>query len=140
MYPLSLIALGLLYDMGVFFTRHIRLFSSFAPPGGSHAVLAVFFDYGIPPHGVAPARFSCCSSSGKAGCREYGKAQPELLRRGFAFDHINCHKQAWDTWKTQVTRCYLSVKAQHQLDFFDRLNSVPIRVLSYCKCVEKSLP
>ena len=40
----------------------------------------------------------------------------------------------------QVTRCYLSVKAQHQLDFFDRLNSVPIRVLSYCKCVEKSLP
>ena len=96
--------------------------------------------YGIPPHGVARAQFSCCSSSGKAGFREYRNAPPELLRRGFAFDHINCHKQAWDTWKTQVTRCYLSVKAQHQLDFFDRLNSVPIRVLSYCKCVEKSLP
>ena len=75
-----------------------RLFSSFALPGRSHAVPAVFFDYGIPPHGVAPVRFSCCSSSGKAGCREYRKAPLELLRRGFAFDHIKCHRQVWNTW------------------------------------------
>ena len=40
-------ALGLLYDMEAFFTRHTRLFSSFVLPGKSHAVLAVFFDYGI---------------------------------------------------------------------------------------------
>ena len=33
--------------MEAFFTRHTRLFSSFALPGRSHAVLAVFFDYGI---------------------------------------------------------------------------------------------
>jgi len=43
--------------MGVFFSRHIRLFSSFALPGRSHAVPAVFFDYGIPPHGVASGDF-----------------------------------------------------------------------------------
>ena len=84
--------------MESFFTHHTRLFSSFALPGISHAVLAVFFDYGIPPHGVAPVRFSCCSSSGKAGCREYRKAPLELLRRGFAFDHIKCHRQVWNTW------------------------------------------
>ena len=84
--------------MEVFFTRHTRLFFSFVRPGKSHAVLSVFFDYGIPPHGVAPARFSCCSSSGKEGCREYRKAPPELLRRGFAFDHIKCHRQVWNTW------------------------------------------
>ena len=102
---LRIIALELLYDMGVFFTRHTRLFSSFALPGISHAVLSVFFDYGIPPHGVAPVRFSCCSPSGKAGCREYRKAPPELLRRGFAFDHIKCHRQVWNTWGMRVTRC-----------------------------------
>ena len=50
---LRIIVLGLLYDMGVFFTRHTCLFSSFALPGRSHAVLAVFFDYSTPPHGVA---------------------------------------------------------------------------------------
>ena len=50
---LRIIALGLLYDMEAFFSRHTRLFSSFDLPGKSHAVLAVFFDYGIPPHGVA---------------------------------------------------------------------------------------
>jgi hypothetical protein len=33
--------------MGAFFTRHTCLFFSFALPGKSHAVLAVFFDYGI---------------------------------------------------------------------------------------------
>ena len=75
-----------------------RLFSSFALPGRSHAVPAVFFDYGIPPHGVASAQFSCCSSSGKEGCREYRKAPPELLRRGFDFDHIKYHRQVWNTW------------------------------------------
>ena len=84
--------------MGVFFTRHTHLFSSFALPGRSHAVPAVFFDYGIPPHGVASAQFSCCSSSRKEGCREYRKAPPELLRRGFDFDHIKCHRQVWNTW------------------------------------------
>ena len=102
---LRIIALELLYDMGVFFTRHTRLFSSFALPGISHAVLSVFFDYGIPPHGVAPVRFSCCSPSGKEGRREYRKAPPELLRRGFAFDHIKCHRQVWNTWEMWVTRC-----------------------------------
>ena len=76
-----------MYGMEAFFTRHTRLFSSFVLPGRSHAVLSVFFDYGIPPHGVTLARFSCCSSSGKAGCCEYGKAPPELLRRGFALVH-----------------------------------------------------
>ena len=84
--------------MEAFFSRHTRLFSSFALPRRSHAVPAVFFDYGIPPHGVALARFSCCSSSGKEGCREYRKAPPELLRRGFDFDHIKCHRQVWNTW------------------------------------------
>ena len=44
---LRIIALGLLYDMGAFFTRHTCLFFSFVLPGKSHAVLAVFFDYGI---------------------------------------------------------------------------------------------
>ena len=68
-----IIALGLLYDMEAFFSRHTRLFSSFALPGRSHAVPAVFFDYGIPPHGVAPVRFSCCSSSRKAGCENTAK-------------------------------------------------------------------
>jgi hypothetical protein len=38
--------------MGAFFTRHTCLFFSFVLPGKSHAVLAVFFDNGIPPHGV----------------------------------------------------------------------------------------
>ena len=45
------------YGMEAFFTRHTRLFSSFALPGRSHAVLSVFFDYGIPPHGVARCGF-----------------------------------------------------------------------------------
>ena len=61
--------------------------------------------YGIPPHGVARAQFSCCSSSGKEDCRKYRKAPPELLRRGVAFDHIKCRRQVWDTWGMWVTRC-----------------------------------
>ena len=39
--------------MGMFFTRHTRLSSSFDLPRSSHAVLAVFFDYGIPRRGVS---------------------------------------------------------------------------------------
>ena len=46
---LRIIELELLYDMGIFFTRHTRLSSSFDLPRSSHAVLAVFFDwYKIP--------------------------------------------------------------------------------------------
>ena len=26
------------------------------------------------------------------------KPSPEQLRRGFAFDHIKCHRQVWNTW------------------------------------------
>ena len=33
----------------------------------------------------------------KAGRREYCKAPPELLRRGFAFDHLKCLRQMWNT-------------------------------------------
>ena len=42
---LRIIELELLYDMGMFFTRHTRLSSIFDLRGSSHAVLAVFSDW-----------------------------------------------------------------------------------------------
>ena len=58
-------------------------------------------------HGVGwPRRsFRVVHRSGKAGYREYRKAPLELLRRGFAFDHIKCHSPVWNTWGLQPTKC-----------------------------------
>ena len=72
-------------------------------------------------------------------------SQQMLLRHQLVYDYelyqISIHFPAFQHLASPDSIVpYLSVKAQHQLDFFDRLNSVPIRVLSYCKCVEKSLP
>ena len=59
---LRIIELELLYDMGIFFTRHTRLSSSFDLPRSSHAVLAVFFDWykiSIAPEADMKPRILC---------------------------------------------------------------------------------
>ena len=66
-----------------------RLFSSFALPGRSHAVPAVFFDYGIPPHGVVRLRV-------QAGKRTALPAGFRVVHRVEKLDAENTAKPRWN--------------------------------------------
>ena len=55
----------------------------------------------IASHGAGRSRrgFRVVLSSRKAwSCENTAKPSPDQLRQDFAFDHIKCHRQVWDTW------------------------------------------